>query len=62
MSLARLLRLLPYRLQIAMGPLLGRLFMLTNPYRRLIVKTNLGLCFPQKNNRERQQLYARPER
>ena len=59
MSLARLLRLLPYRLQIAMGPLLGRLFMLTNPYRQLIVKTNLGLCFPQQTDRERQQLYAR---
>ena len=59
MSLARLLRLLPYRLQIAMGPLLGRLFMLTNPYRQLIVKTNLGLCFPQQTDREQQQLYAR---
>ena len=59
MSLARLLRLLPYRLQIAVGPLLGRLFMLTNPYRRQIVKTNLGLCFPQQSNSERQQLYTR---
>ncbi|MEN8206887.1 MAG: LpxL/LpxP family Kdo(2)-lipid IV(A) lauroyl/palmitoleoyl acyltransferase [Pseudomonadota bacterium] len=59
MSLARLLHLLPYRLQIAMGPMLGRLFMLINPYRRLIVKTNLDLCFPQKNDTERQQLYAR---
>ena len=59
MSLARLLHLLPYRLQIAMGPLLGRLFILTNPYRRLIVKTNLALCFPQQSDSERQQLYTR---
>ncbi|MGB5717256.1 MAG: lipid A biosynthesis lauroyl acyltransferase, partial [Gammaproteobacteria bacterium] len=59
LSLARLLRLLPYRLQLAAGPALGRLFMLINPYRRLIVNTNLALCFPQQDDRERQQLYRR---
>ena len=59
MALARLLYLLPYRLQLAVGPLLGRLFMLVNPYRQLIVKTNLALCFPQQNDREKQQLYKR---
>jgi len=30
-----------------------------NPYRRLIVNTNLGLCFPQLDESERQQLYQR---
>ena len=59
MSLARLLQLLPYRLQIAVGPVLGRLFMLFNPYRRLIVKTNLALCFPELDDGERQQLCKR---
>lgn len=33
--------------------------MLINPYRRLIVNTNLALCFPQQDDRERQQLYRR---
>ena len=58
-SLARLLALLPYRLQLAAGSILGRLFMLLNPYRRLIVNTNLGLCFPQLDDHERQQLGKR---
>ncbi|MGB5177299.1 MAG: LpxL/LpxP family Kdo(2)-lipid IV(A) lauroyl/palmitoleoyl acyltransferase [Gammaproteobacteria bacterium] len=59
MSLARLLQLLPYRLQLPAGPMMGRLFMLLNPYRRLIVNTNLALCFPELDDRERQQLYRR---
>ena len=59
MALARLLILLPYRLQLAAGPLLGKLFMRLNPYRRLIVNTNLTLCFPQLEDSERQQLYKR---
>ena len=41
LALIRLLHLLPYRLQIAVGPIQGRLFMLFSPYRRLIVKTNM---------------------
>ena len=56
LALARPLALLPYRLQLVAGSTLGRLFMLFNPYRRLIVNTNLALCFPQLDDRERQQL------
>jgi len=59
LALARLLALLPYRLQISVGPALGNLFMLFNPYRRLIVNTNLALCFPLLDVSERQQLYKR---
>lgn len=59
MTLARLLQRLPYRLQLAAGPALGRLFMRLNPYRRLIVNTNLALCFPQLDDKARQQLYER---
>ena len=59
MSLVWLLHLLPYRLQLALGPLLGRLFMLFNPYRRLIVNTNLSLCFPELDDEERQQFCKR---
>ena len=59
LALARLLALLPYRLQLAAGSTLGRLFMLLNPYRRLIVDTNLALCFPELDHRARQQLGKR---
>jgi len=58
-SLARLLALLPYRLQLAAGATLGRLYRLLNPYRRLIANTNLALCFPQLDDHERQQLSKR---
>ncbi len=46
-GLMRLLIRLPYRLQLVIGRLLGRLFKLFNPYRRSIVSTNLALCFPE---------------
>lgn len=59
LALARLLALLPYRLQLTAGSTLGRLFMLLNPYRRLIVDTNLALCFPELDDRARQQLRKR---
>ena len=59
LALARLLALLPYCLQLAAGSTLGRLFMLLNPYRRLIVDTNLALCFPELDDRARQQLGKR---
>jgi KDO2-lipid IV(A) lauroyltransferase len=59
MSLVWLLHLLPYRLQVGLGPLLGWLFMLFNPYRRLVVNTNLALCFPQLDDSERSQLGKR---
>ncbi len=51
--------LLPYRMQIFIGGIVGQLFMLINPYRRLIVKTNLALCFPELDDRQRQQLSKR---
>lgn len=53
------LHLLPYRLQIAVGRVVGRLFSLLNPYRRLVVNTNLALCFPELDERERQRLGKR---
>jgi KDO2-lipid IV(A) lauroyltransferase len=59
LALVRLLQRLPYRLQLAAGPALGRLFMWLNPYRRQVVKTNLELCFPQQDDSQRQQLYQR---
>ena len=59
MALVWPLQLLPYRLQLAIGRNLGRLFKRFNPYRRSIVRTNLELCFPEQGNRERGQLEDR---
>jgi KDO2-lipid IV(A) lauroyltransferase len=58
-GLFKLLALLPYRLQLAIGRGLGRLLQLLSPYRRTIVRTNLELCFPNLDARERHQLENR---
>jgi KDO2-lipid IV(A) lauroyltransferase len=59
LALLWLLHLLPYRLQIHAGRVLGRIFRLINPYRRLVVQTNLSLCFPELDEHEREQLDKR---
>jgi len=59
LGLLWLLHLLPYRLQIWLGRQLGKLFRLINPYRRLVVQTNLSLCFPELDEHAREQLYKR---
>ena len=50
---------LPYRLQMALGSLLGWLMYHFIPARRRIAKINLELCFPEKSADERQQLLRR---
>jgi len=57
-GLMRLLIRLPYRLQLLIGRLLGRLFELFSPYRRSIVRANLALCFPEQTPRERNLLMS----
>jgi KDO2-lipid IV(A) lauroyltransferase len=52
-GLLRLLILLPYRWQLALGGLLGRLMYLAIPRRRHIAETNIRLCFPDLNEEER---------
>jgi KDO2-lipid IV(A) lauroyltransferase len=47
---------LPFRLQLAVGRMLGRLFKLIGGYRRTIVRTNIGLCFPELDTRQQEQL------
>ena len=59
MALLRLVSLLPFCLQLAIGRWLGRILQLLSPYRRTIVRTNLELCFPDLGTRERQQLENR---
>jgi len=58
-GLMRLVILLPYRLQLAIGRMLGRLFRLLSPFRRVIVETNLQLCFPELGKDERRRLLKR---
>ena len=58
-GLLRLTIKLPYRTQIAIGRILGRLFRLLSPYRRTIVETNLRLCFPDLNTVQQRQLRDR---
>ena len=50
---------LPLRLQLAVGRGLGRLFKLLSSYRRTIVRTNIGLCFPELDTQQQQQLVDR---
>lgn len=44
--LLRVLIKLPYTIQINIGKFVGTLFYFFAPYRRLIVSTNINLCFP----------------
>jgi KDO2-lipid IV(A) lauroyltransferase len=50
---------LPFRMQLAVGRKLGRVFKLLSSYRRTIVRTNIGLCFPNLDTRQQEQLINR---
>jgi KDO2-lipid IV(A) lauroyltransferase len=50
---------LPYRLQMALGSLLGWLVYHLIPARRRIAEINLEMCFPGKTDEERRQLLRR---
>lgn len=58
-GIMRLLIRLPYRWQLVIGRLIGRLFRLFSPYRRTIASINIELCFPELAPREREQLVER---
>ena len=49
---------LPYRWQLATGRVIGKLALHLGRRRRRIAETNLGLCFPEMPDRERQQLLS----
>ena len=50
---------LPFRMQLAVGRGLGRLFKLLSGYRRTITRTNIGLCFPDLDSQQQAQLVNR---
>lgn len=56
LALLRLLCLLPHRIALAAGRLLGRLAHALAVKRRSIVRRNIGLCFPDKPRKERNAL------
>ena len=58
-GLFRLLSLLPYRWQLALGRQCGRLLHTLLPRRREIVRVNLEACFPQQPIAERNQIALR---
>lgn len=55
-ALLRLLALLPWRLQCALGALLGALLYRLSPRRRRIAAVNLRLCFPELGEAARERL------
>lgn len=56
LGLLRLLVFLPYPIIMFLGKQLGLLLYYTVKYRRHIVKTNISYCFPDINDKEKQQL------
>jgi Kdo2-lipid IVA lauroyltransferase/acyltransferase len=58
-GLLRLLLLLPFRVQLALGRGIGRLFLLLGKRRARIARINLELCFPELSAEEREHVLRR---
>jgi KDO2-lipid IV(A) lauroyltransferase len=56
LGLLRLVSLLPYRMELFIGRLVGRLIFLLSGRRKRIVDINLARCFQQKSQRERNRI------
>ncbi len=52
----RILAMLPYRLQLFFGKIIGHLFYRVARYRREIAQTNIALCFPELSPAEQEKL------
>ncbi len=52
----RIIALLPYRLQLFIGKVIGHLFYHIAKYRREIVQTNIRLCFPELSEEQQEKL------
>jgi len=55
-ALLRLMALLPYGMIQWMGPFVGRLYAIVMPKRKIIARTNIDLCFPDRSPGWRKQL------
>lgn len=58
LGLLRLVSLLPYRVELFIGRLIGRLIGLFSGQRKRIVDINLARCFPEKSRQERERIKA----
>lgn len=58
-AILRLMAFFPYRLILAVGPLVGQLYALVMPARKEIAKINIALCFPDKSQEWQSQLLQR---
>ena len=58
-AVLKLITLFPLGLQLWLGRLIGRLFMLLGKRRRHIAEVNLQLCFPELNQAQHRQLLRR---
>ena len=58
LGLLRLVSLLPYRVGLFIGRLIGRLIFLLSGQRKRIVDINLAHCFTGKNRQERDRIKA----
>lgn len=52
----RLVSLLPYRAELAIGRLIGRIIFLVSGSRQKVIDTNLARCFPEKSVDERNRI------
>ena len=52
MGFIYLCKFLPYKFIMFLGTLLGYLLLRVSPHRKKIAKTNIQLCFPEKNEKE----------
>ncbi len=59
LALLRLLHLLPFKIQLALGRAVGRLGHRLMKRRAHIAKTNIGLCFPNQSEVENEKLIKR---
>ncbi len=50
----RIIAMLPYRVQLFIGQIIGHLFYRVAQYRREIVQTNIDLCFPELSSEEKE--------
>ena len=59
LGILALIAQLPFKAQLWLGRVLGRLFMRTSKHRRHIAEVNLRLCFPELDEAERDKLLVR---
>lgn len=55
-GIIRLLSFLPYKVQVCIGRIIGRILLFLSSKRKKIAETNLHLCFPEWSEKKRQDI------